>query len=38
MAKQSEGLGILGALFTVLMIVGIIALILNQFGWLPGYR
>lgn len=38
MANQKEGLGVFGALFTVLIIVGIIALILNQFGLLPGYR
>jgi predicted tellurium resistance membrane protein TerC len=38
MAKRNEGLGIIGAMVTVFIILGLVALVLNQFGWLPGYR
>lgn len=38
MSNRKEGLGIFGALATVLIILGIVALIANYFGWLPGYH
>jgi len=37
MASQKESLGVFGALVTVLIILGIVALIANYFGLLPTY-
>lgn len=38
MPSKNEGLGIFGALATVLIIIGVVALIANYFGVLPGYN
>jgi hypothetical protein len=32
---NKEGIGVFGALITVLIILGLIALAANYFGWLP---
>jgi hypothetical protein len=32
---KKEGLGVIGAFITVLIILGLIALAANYFGWLP---
>ena len=37
MPSQKEGLGIFGALATVLIILGLIALVASYLGVLPGY-